>query len=92
MKPILYKIEDGEGVSLAGMYKREEIQTIKYTDNADKVDVPYEIRRFVKEEGTEIEVAYRGYNKSNNRWIEKSILKADLGIAIYNKLYAELNN
>ena len=92
MKPILYKIEDGEGVSLAGMYKREEIQPIKYTDNADKVDVPYEIRRFVKEQGSEIEVAYRGYNKSNNRWIEKSILKADLGNTVYNKLYAELNN
>ena len=55
MKPIQYKIEDGEGKPLKGQYKREEVQPIKYIENADEVDVPYTIDKFIKEKGDEIQ-------------------------------------
>jgi len=44
----------------------------------------------VKEVGDEIEVSYKGYKQEDNRYIEKSILKRDLGNQIYKKLYDEM--
>ena len=90
LKPIQYKVENAEGRKVKGVFKREEIQPIKYTENEDMVDVPYEISRFVKEVGDEIEVSYKGYKQEDNRYIEKSILKQDLGNQIYKKLYDEM--
>ncbi len=92
MKPIQYKIEDGEGTKLKGLYKREEVQPIKYTENEDKVSIPYEIERFIKEEGDEILVSFKGYKADGNRYLEKSVLKADLGNNEYKKLYDEMKN
>ncbi|MCP4054875.1 MAG: transposase family protein [Mesoflavibacter sp.] len=90
LKPIQYKVENQEGRKVKGVFKREEIQPIKYTENQDMVDVPYEISRFVKEVGDEIEVSYKGYRQEDNRYIEKSLLKRDLGNSIYKKLYDEM--
>ena len=90
LKPIQYKVENQEGRKVKGVFKREEIQPIKYTENEDMVDVPYEISRFVKEVGDEIEVSYKGYRQEDNRYIEKSLLKRDLGNSIYKKLYDEM--
>ena len=90
LKPIQYKVENAEGRKVKGVFKREEIQPIKYTENIELVDVPYEISRFVKEVGDEIEVSYKGYKQEDNRYIEKSILKQDLGNQIYKKLYDEM--
>jgi len=90
LKPIQYKVENAEGRKVKGVFKREEIQPIKYTENIELVDVPYEISRFVKEVGDEIEVSYKGYKQEDNRYIEKRLLKRDLGNSIYKKLYDEM--
>ena len=91
VKPIQYKVANVEtGEKPPGSFKREELQRIGAVENADKVDVPYEIEKFVKEEGDEIEVSYRGYRADGNRFIDKTILKNDLGTEVYNRLYAEM--
>ena len=83
LKPIQYKLEDADNKSIKGLFKREELQSIKYTENEDKVDVPYEIDRFIQEQGDEIKVSYKGYKKDGDRWIEKRILKKDLGATVF---------
>jgi len=92
IKPIQYKIEDEQGNSIKGLFKREEIQLVPYIENEDKVDVPYTIRKFLQEQGDEIKVAYKGFKSDGDRWIEKTILKNDLGNEVYQKLYDEMNN
>ncbi len=90
MKPVVYKIKDEDGNKVRGMFKRAELQYVEEVENDDEVDVPYEIEKFVKEEGDEILVSYKGYRASGNRYIEKSILKNDLGEDTYKKLYDEM--
>ena len=63
---------------------------MKYVENEDKVDVPYEIEKFIKEEGTEIQVSFKGYRKEDRLWMKKSVLKSDLGRTVYKKLYDEM--
>ena len=91
LKPIQYKVEDEEGNTVRGSFKRQEIQPIKYIENEELVDVPYEISKFLEEQGDEIKVSYKGYKSDGDRWIEKSILKNDLGRTVYKKLYDEMN-
>lgn len=91
LKPIQYKIEDEDGKSIKGLFKRQEIQSIKYVENEDKVDVPYEISKFLQEQGDEIKVSYKGYKSDGDRWLTKTVLKNDLGTTVYNKLYSEMN-
>jgi len=100
LKPIQYKIEeahddgdeDAQPKVIRGLFKRQELQPIKYVENEDEVDVPYEISKFLQEQGDEIKVSYKGYKADGDRWISKEILKNDLGRAVFNELYAEMNN
>jgi len=95
VNPIQYQVEkdgdeDDENTAVKGLFKREEVQPIKYVENEDEVDVPYEISKFLKEEGDEIKVSYKGYKSDGDRWLLKSVLKQDLGATIYKKLYDEM--
>lgn len=87
IKPIQYKVENEAGDAIKGLFKREEVQSVKYVENEDLVDVPYEVDKFLEEQGDEIKVSYKGYKADGDRWLEKSVLKADLGNVVYSKLY-----
>jgi len=89
INPIEYKIMDKDEVPLKGLYKREEIQKVAYVENEDKVDIPYEVNKFLKMSGDEIQVSFKGQRQSENVWIDKKELKKDLGVTVFNKLFKE---
>jgi hypothetical protein len=79
--PIIYKLQDSEGEKIKGNFKRPEIQLIKEVQNLNKVNVVYEVEKFLKfkkENGVKkILVKWKNYPISEATWKPVSELIAE---------------
>jgi hypothetical protein len=100
LKPIKYKLVDSNGNEIKGYAFREELQKVQNVQNPDKVEVKYEVERFLKmrivknkkpkKNTLEILVKWKGYPVSEATWVDKQSLIQDLGQEQYDKLFKRL--